>query len=448
MPPLKLLLALSVVCLAPLAAAAANAADLYHAQSFTLVNGLQAVVIEDHRAPVVTHMIWYKTGAADDPVGKSGIAHFLEHLTFKGTLSVPPDQFVHIVARNGGRDNAFTSYDYTAFYEDVASDKLALVMQLEADRMAHLTMAAAQVTSERQVILEERRERVDNDPEGLFQEQMAAAQYLASPTRLPVLGWKHEMEGLTRADALTHYHAHFAPNNAVLVVAGDISLEAVQRLAEKYYGVIPRRAVPPRVRAQEPPQIAARRVVMADPRVRQASWMRSYLAPTLQTGESRFALPLLLLADILGGGPSSRLHKALVLDNGLATTAGAGYEESGLGLSSFELLVRPKPGASTEAVEAKVEAVLADLLANGVTAAELARAKVGYHAGTIYGRDSLDGTARVFGEALVTGLTVADVAAMPERIEAVTLEQVDEAARYVFDIRKSVTGVLVPKPAS
>ena len=443
----RLLLTLLFIAAGGLAATAADR-DLYHAQSFTLANGLQLVVIEDHRAPVVTHMVWYRTGAADDPVGKSGIAHFLEHLMFKGTTNVPDGEFLRIVARNGGRDNAFTSYDYTAFYEDVASDKLPLVMQLEADRMVHLTLAEAQVATERQVILEERRTRIDNDPEALFQEQMAAAQYLASPYRLPVLGWKHEMEGLTRADALRHYRAHFAPNNAVVVVAGDVNAPAVRQLADKYYGVNPRRPVPPRVRASEPPQIAARRLVMEDARVRQASWMRSYLAPTLQAGESRFALPLVLLAEILGGGQSSRLNKALVLDNGVATAASASYDESGIGLGTFDLFARPKPGVSTGEIEAKMDAVLADLAARGVSAAELERAKVDYRAGTIYARDNLGSTARLFGEALATGLTVADVEGIPARMQAVTLEQVDEAARYVFDIRKSVTGVLLPKPAS
>lgn len=430
------------------AAPASEAAELYHARSFTLANGLMGVVIEDHRAPVVTHMVWYRTGAADDPVGKSGISHFLEHLMFKGTPSVPANEFARIVARNGGRENAFTTHDYTAFFEDVAADKLELVMQLEADRMAHLSLADDQVTPERQVILEERRERTDNEPAALFEEQLAAAQYLASPYRLPVLGWKHEMEGLSRSDALAYYRAHYAPNNAFVVVVGDVTFDRVRQLAEQYYGANPRRRIALRMRPQEPPQIAGRRLLMEDPRVRQASWSRSYLAPSAHAGETKYALPLLLLADVIGNNTSSRMYKALILGDGIATSAGAEYSPFGLEPGTFELAVVPKPGVPPAAVEAKVEKLLADVVAEGVTEGELERAKIGYRASAIYERDSIGGTARLFGAALATGLSIADVEAWPERVAAVSLAEVNDAARYIFDIRKSVTGVLLPKPAS
>lgn len=423
-------------------------AGLFNPETFTLANGMKVVVIPDRRAPVVIHMVWYKVGAADEPVGKSGIAHLLEHLMFKGTDKVPAGEFSKIVARNGGRDNAFTSFDYTGYFQAVATDRLELVMKLEADRMSGLVLAPDEVERELQVVLEERRARTDNEPRALLSEQVAAVQYLAHPYGIPVIGWEHELRRLTRADALDFYRTYYAPNNAVLVVAGDITAAELRPLAEKYYGTIPSRPVPPRVRPQEPPQIAARRVEMKDARVRQPSWTRSYLAPSRTAGERQYAVPLAVLSDILGGGSTSRLYRTLVIDEKVAAGAGAHYGGVSLDLTRFYLFATPRPGGSVAEVEAATDRVIDAILRDGVTQKELDRAKTGLLAGAIYARDSLRTAARTFGAALTSGLTIDEIEAWPDLVAAVTVEDVNAAARYVFDLRRSVTGVLLPQPAS
>ncbi|MEL6794708.1 MAG: pitrilysin family protein, partial [Pseudomonadota bacterium] len=252
--------------------------------SFTLENGMQGVVIEDNRAPVVTHMVWYRVGAADEPPGKSGIAHFFEHLMFKGTDEIPEGAFSKLVAENGGQDNAFTSFDFTGYFQRIASDRLELVMKMEADRMTDLRLTEALVAPERDVVLEERNQRTENNPGSLFGEQMDAAMYQNHPYGVPVVGWKSEIEGLTLQDALDFYDRWYGPDNAILVVAGDVSVEEVKRLAEIHYGPIPAKGIAPRVRPAEPPHRAARRLEMVDPRVRQHYVFRRYLTPSRRTG--------------------------------------------------------------------------------------------------------------------------------------------------------------------
>jgi zinc protease len=243
-------------------------AGIFNPASFTLSNGLTVVVLTNDRLPVVSQMVWYKVGAADDPSGKSGLAHFLEHLMFRGTGDIAPGEFSRIVSRNGGVDNAFTSADTTAYYQTVAADRLELVMKLEADRMTNLALDEKEVLPERQVIIEERRSRTENNPGALLREQMNAAMFLNHPYRIPIIGWRQEMETLSREDALAFYKRHYAPNNAILIISGDVTIERVRELAEKYYGAIKPASVPPRVRAPEPPQIAARRVTLESDRVR------------------------------------------------------------------------------------------------------------------------------------------------------------------------------------
>lgn len=419
-------------------------AGLFNPQTFRLDNGMDVVVIPDHRAPVVMQMVWYKVGAADEPVGKSGIAHFLEHLMFKGTKKIAPGDFSKIVARNGGRDNAFTSLDYTAYFQMVARDRLELVMELESDRMANLQLRDENVLPERQVILEERSSRTDNDPGALLSEQVSAAQYLAHPYGIPVIGWRHEMEQLKTEDALAFYRAHYTPANAILVVAGDVTAEELKPLAEKYYGAIPKRPDVPRVRPQEPPQLAERRVTLRDPSVRQPSWNRSYLAPSRSAGAKQHAVPLQVLADILGGGSTSRLYRTLVVEKQLAAGAGAYYSGVSLDKTRFSLYGAPAPGVDVADIEAAVDDVLADVLKTGVTEEEVKRSINGMLAGAVYARDSLRTAARVFGAALTSGLTVAEIEAWPDRVAQVTVEQVNAAARYVLDRKRSVTGILLP----
>jgi zinc protease len=416
--------------------------------TFTLDNGLQIVVIEDHRAPIVTHMVWYRTGAADDPPGKSGIAHFLEHLMFKGTREVPAGEFDRILARNGGRGNAFTTHDYTAYFQDVAADRLGLVMKLEADRMANLAMAPEQVDPERDVILEERRMRTDNRPGGQFGEQLSAAQFLAHPYRIPVIGWEHEIRGLTRADAEDYYARHYAPNNAILVVAGDVTPDQVLALAKEHYGPVKKRDLAPRSWLEEPPQRAARRLVMRDARVREPSWSRSWIAPGYLWGDTSKAPALDVLATVLGGGATSRIYRSLVVEQGLAAGAGASYGGTDRGPSSFQVWATPRNGNTIAQVEAAMEQVLAKVATEGVTEEELARAKRSLIADLVYARDDHDTIARMFGAGLAVGLSVDQIIDWPRRIQAVDAAAVKAAAAAVLIPETSVTGILEPKPAS
>ena len=418
---------------------------LFDPQQFTLENGMQVVVISDHRAPVVTHMVWYKVGAADDPPGKSGLAHYFEHMMFKGTKNVPAGQFSQTVASLGGRENAFTSYDYTGYFQTIASAHLETMMRLEADRMANLVVREEDIAAEREVVQEERRSRLENNPSGLLGEQMNSAQFLSHPYGRPVIGWEHEVAELSRQDLLNFYATHYAPNNAILVVAGDVTLDEARPLSERYYGRIPAGEVVARKRLREPPQRAARRVTMSDPRVRVPSWSRTYLAPSRTAGETQHALPLQVLSEILGGGTTARLYKRLVIEEKVASGAGASYRGSSMDLSRFYVYASPQPGGDLESIEAMIEEEIVKLLETGVTEEELRRAKSGMVAGAVFSRDSLAAGARFFGAALAVGRTAEDVESWPERIDAVTADEILAAARHVFNERLSVTGFLLPK---
>ena len=418
---------------------------LFDPQQFTLENGMQVVVISDHRAPVVTHMVWYKVGAADDPPGKSGLAHYFEHMMFKGTKNVPAGQFSQTVASLGGRENAFTSYDYTGYFQTITSAHLETMMRLEADRMANLVVREEDIAAEREVVQEERRSRLENNPSGLLGEQMNSAQFLSHPYGRPVIGWEHEVAELSRQDLLNFYATHYAPNNAILVVAGDVTLDEARPLSERYYGRIPAGEVVARKRLREPPQRAARRVTMSDPRVRVPSWSRTYLAPSRTAGETQHALPLQVLSEILGGGTTARLYKRLVIKEKVASGAGASYRGSSMDLSRFYVYASPQPGGDLESIEAMIEEEIVKLLETGVTEEELRRAKSGMVAGAVFSRDSLAAGARFFGAALAVGRTAEDVESWPERIDAVTADEILAAARHVFNERLSVTGFLLPK---
>ncbi|WP_376876587.1 M16 family metallopeptidase [Albirhodobacter sp. R86504] len=423
------------------AAAPALAEEVSH---FTLENGMEAVVIEDHRAPVVVQMVWYRAGAADETRGKSGIAHYLEHLMFKGTDDLAPGEFSKVVAANGGSDNAFTSYDYTAYYQRIASDRLELVMKMEADRMRDLVISPDDWQTERDVILEERNQRVDSDPAALFSEQRSAAQYLNHPYGTPVIGWRHEMETLTREDALKWYNDNYAPNNAVLVVAGDVDPAEVERLANMYYGPLePSADIPARQRVEEPPQLAERRLSMTDPRVARPYVTRSYLAPERNAGDQDDAAALTVLAEILGGnGATSVLGQALIYDDPKALYVGAGYDGTSLDKTTFNLYIAPADGVSLADAEAALDEQLTKFMENGVADDQFERIRMQIRASQIYAKDSMQGLARRYGEALSTGLSVADVQAWPEALMAVTEEDVMAVAKQVFDKRNAVTGEL------
>ena len=431
------------LCVAAVSGAAVEA-GVFNPTTFTLDNGLQVVTVENARAPIVVHTLWYKVGAADEPPGKSGVAHFLEHLMFKGTPTVPSGRFSKIVAANGGSDNAFTSQDYTAYVQRVASDKLELVMRMEADRMTNLRLTDQKAAPERDVVQEERRQRTANSPSAQLYERRRAVTYLRHPYRIPVIGWKREIDGLTAEDALAFYRRHYAPNNAILIVAGDATADEVRRLAEKYYGAIPRRPVPRRVRPQEPDQLAAKRITMKSPLVRVPSVSITWRAPSFAAGETRHAYPLLLLSDILGGGSTARLHRRLAIEEKAASGAGAGYLGTALDMGAFSVSASALAGGDIVRIEALLREEIGRILQHGVTEAELARSKRALLAGAIYARDGLRAAPRAIGRALTTGRTLADVEAWPERIRDVTAAAVLDAARAVFVERRSVTAVLLP----
>jgi zinc protease len=426
-----------------LAATAPCAADTV--TGFKLDNGLEVVVIEDHRAAVVTQMIWYRVGAADEPPGHSGIAHFLEHLMFQGTEKVAAGAFSATVERNGGDDNAFTSWDHTAYFQRVAADRLNLMMEMESDRMRNLRLTEDDVTTEREVILQERSQVTDSSPGALLNEQMRAAMFLNHPYGIPIIGWRHEMEALSRQDAYDMYAKFYAPNNATLVVAGDVEPGAVRAMAEKHYGpIVPSEGIGARVRPKEPPTLAERRVILKDARVSEPYLIRSYLAPIRTSGDQKEAAALTVLAELLGGsGTTSELARALQFDTQKAVYSSAFYDGTALDYATFGLVVMPAPNVSLQEAEDAMDKVLADFIVKGPDAEAFARIKTQVRASQIFARDDVGGLAREYGAALTIGLTLDDVKAWPDALQAVTAEDVVAAAKRVFDRKASVTGWLM-----
>jgi zinc protease len=413
--------------------------------SFTLDNGMEVVVIPDRRAPVVTHMVWYKVGGADEERGKSGIAHFFEHLMFKGTASHKAGEFSRAVAEIGGNENAFTSNDYTAYFQQVTPQALPTMMAFEADRMRGLVLSDAVIGPERDVVMEERRQRVEGNPGAVLSEETQATLYQNHPYGVPVIGWMHEIAKLNRQDAIDFYDRYYAPNNAVLVVAGDVDAGEVLALARKTYGAVPRGPdLPPRARPQEPPQDTRRTVTLKDPRVTLPSVQISVIAPSYASAAPGEAEALDLLSEILGGGMRSRLYQELVVKSGIASSAGAYYRGSSLDPSSFTVYAAPRAPDGLATVEAAVTAEIARIAADGVSADELDRAKNRFTRSMIFARDNQQGMARIYGTALTTGQDVADVEEWPDRVRAVTAEQVRDAARKYLKLDGSVTGYLLP----
>ncbi len=423
-------------------AATAQAAD--NITNFILSNGLEVLVIEDHRAPVVTHMLWYKVGAADEEPGKSGIAHFLEHLLFKGTKTRDPGEFSRIIAENGGSENAFTSYDYTGYWQRVAADRLDLMMEMEADRMRGLVLTEEEVVTERNVVIEERNSRTESNPGSLFSEQRMAALYLNHPYGVPIIGWRHEIDQLNREDAFEFYKKYYAPNNAILIVAGDVDPQKVKKLAKRHYGRLkPTKGLKERARPVEPPQISPRRLEYEDPRVSQPYVIRTYLAPERNPTEQKEAAALTMLAEVLGGdGLSSVMGKKLVLKQKIALQVSAFYDGLSLDKSGFGLVVVPAEGVSLREGEDAMDKTIAEFMTEGVDEEHLQRLKTQMAAAEIYALDSTRAIARRYGEALTSGLTITDVEAWPGLLQAVTADDVIKAASDLFDRRRSVTGWL------
>ncbi len=413
--------------------------------SFTLGNGLQVVVIPDHRTPVVTQMIWYKVGSADETPGKSGLAHFLEHLMFKGTSKHPAGEFSQTVLRIGGNENAFTSTDYTGYFQRVPREQLGKMMEFEADRMTGLILKDENVLPERDVVLEEFNMRVANNPEARLVEQIMAALYLNHPYGRPVIGWHQEIEKLDREDALAFYRRFYAPNNAIVIIAGDVEAKDVRPLAERTFGEVTAQPAiaAERVRPQEPVPAAPRTVTLADPRVEQPSVKRYYLAPSATTAAAGESAALDVLAQLMGSGSNSYLYRALVVDRPLAVSADAGYQGTALDPTQFMISVSPKPGVEFAQVEQVIDSVISDVGQNPVRAEDLERVKTQLIAEAIYAQDNQATLARWYGGALTTGLSIDDLRSWPDRIRAVTAEQVRDVAQKWLDKKRSVTGYLI-----
>jgi zinc protease len=434
------LFAAALAVIIPMSATAEDAVT-----AFTLDNGMDVVVIEDNRAPVVTHMVWYKTGSADEPVGASGVAHFLEHLLFKATDVLEAGEFSATVAANGGSDNAFTSYDYTGYFQRIAADRLELMMQMESNRMNNMRITEADIETERQVVLEERNQRTENNAGALAREQFRAALYQNHRYGVPIIGWKHEMEQLSLDDALDFYDLYYSPNNAILVVAGDVDPDAVRALAETYYGVIPAEPnLPERIRPEEPPQRAERRITYVDQRVSQPYLTRSYLAPERDAGAQEEAAALVYLADLLGGSSfTSVLGIALQFETQKAVYSGAGYSGLSLDDTSFSISVAPAEGVSLSEVEAAMDAAIAAFLEAPIDEDRMTSIRTQMRASEIYALDNVAGIARRYGAALTQGLTIQDVQDWPKILQSVTAEDVKAVATKVLNRDQAVTGWVV-----
>ncbi|HXS06612.1 MAG TPA: pitrilysin family protein [Rhizomicrobium sp.] len=429
-------------------AAAAPSAPQASAQTFqfALPNGMQVLVIPDHRAPVVTQMLWFKVGAVDDPPGISGLAHFFEHMMFRGTKQVPGDLYAQTIAKNGGEDNAFTTHDYTAFYEQIAADRLKLAMDLEADRMANLDLSDNNVTTERDVVLEERRMRVENNPQALLGEQMEAALHMSHPYGTPVLGWAEEVRHIDKLSAQDFYKHHYAPNNATLIVAGDVTPEQIRTMAQAAYGKLASRPLQPRAEFAEPPRLTETRMTLVRPDVQVPLMERIYRVPSYAQASPGQAESFETLAQIMGGDQTAMLYRVLVEEKKLATDAGASYDGFARDAGEFSVYAVPRAGVSLETLEKAVDQVMQGFTGSEAKAGDLARAKTQLVASVTYRRDSQYAMASAFGQALMIGLTVDDVNEWPSRIRAVDAAGVQKAAQRLIR-RNAVTAYLVPGAA-
>lgn len=436
--------ALLIALFLPLSFATANA-EIFNPETATLENGLQIIVVTNRRAPVVAHMVWYKVGSMDEPPGKTGIAHFFEHLMFKSTDTLESGEFSSLVAKNGGRDNAFTSYDYTGYFQNIATDRLDLVMQMEADRMRNLRLNVDEIETERQVVLEERRSRTDNNPSSRLREQANAAFYMNHPYRNPIIGWEHEIRALTKDDLLDFYRLWYSPNNATVVVVGDVTMADVLPLAEKHYGPIPPSELPDRPEWKEPHHEISRSVELRDPQVRQPSWSERYLAPSYSTAEDLKQVYALEVASaILSDGSTSKLYSSLVVDQKIATSAGAWYDPSARGPTTFGFYVSPVQDKTLDEAVDAMQTEVTRIVETGITQDEVDRAIIRLTDAAEFAKDSFSGIARLLGSAVTIGVTIEEFEAWPDRIRAVTAEDVNAALADVLSANAPFHSRLLP----
>jgi len=421
--------------------AAAQSAGEWSPQSFVLSNGLQAVVLPDHRAPVVTHMLWYRVGSADETLGKAGLAHFLEHLMFKSTSTLPAGEYFRTISRNGGQANGGTSYDFTNYHFRIAKDRLPQMMRMEADRMANLQLAEEEVAPERSVVLGERRQRVDSEPAAVLDEMVWAKLYLGHPYAIPVIGSEQEIAALSREDAIDWYREWYGPENAILVVAGDITAAELEPLAKDIYGVIPRRGdLKSRSLPEVKPLVASVEVRHSDPKVRQAQWQRNWIGVPLGHAD---AAALQVGMQILGGGRTSRLYSGLVEGGVAVMTEAWSHEMEAAG--PLGLTVQPAQGVSLETARDEALSVVRAFITEGPTAEELARAKKTMAANSIFRRDKQAAAANWYGVLLTAGLTLDEIAAQDERIVAVSAADVRAVMRKYLQAANHVDALLLPE---
>ena len=412
----------------------------------TLSNGLRVIVREDHRAPTAVHMVWYRAGSVDEIDGTSGVAHMLEHMMFKGTTKVGPGEFSKRVAALGGRENAFTNRDYTAYFQQVPKRALDQVMALEADRMANLQLAEKEFKPEMQVVMEERRMRTDDSPQALVYEQLNAVAFQTHPYRRPVIGWMSELETMSYQDARDWYRRWYAPNNAWLVVVGDVAHDEVFRQAAKHYGAIKRHTLPERRRFDEPKQTGIKRLIVKAP-AKLAYLAMAWKVPKLKDVEhDREPYALEMLAGLLDGHDAARLSKHLVRGQKIAHAAGASYDATLRGESLFILDGQPAEGKTVNELEVALRAEIARIQSEEVSPEELARVKTQTIAGQIYKRDSMMGQAMEIGGAEVIGLSWRDVDKTLDKIRSVTAAEVQAVARKYFTDDGLTVAVLDPQP--
>lgn len=431
----------SAGCLTPSLSHAETKPIIEH---FTLSNGMEVVVIPNHTVPAVNHMVWYRVGAADEPEGKSGLAHFLEHLMFRGTKKIPAGEFSPRIERLGGDDNAFTGADFTAYFQKIAKEHLALVMDMEADRMQNLQLKQAEIERERQVILEERQTRVESDVQGTLAEQMQLQLLQRHPYRNPIIGWEHELNAITAEDIRLFYKQHYNPANAYLVVSGDITARELKPLAEKTYGRIPAGQQAARHWLKEPAQMSSRKLTLRHPQARQPLWARSYLAPSYNDPEPRQADALLLLWYLLGAEKTGLLYQELVEKQKLATGVDASYNPNQRGPATFGLGVQPATGADLHAIEISVDSILNNIAASGVDAERLEHARRAMTAWRIYSQEGLQSMAFSIGMLMAAGLNADHYLGYSDRINAVTADDVKHAAAAVLRAEHSVTATVEP----
>ncbi len=424
-------------------------AKTFGAQTFTLDNGMQVVVIPNHRAPIVTHMLWVKVGGADNLPSQSGMAHYFEHLMFKGTPTIPAGEYSKTIKTLGGNENAFTGADFTAYFESVAVTNLPKVMEMQADRFQNLAPLDADFKSEKMVVLEERRQRTENDPRALFSEQMDAALFINHPYGTPVIGWMDEIKNYEWSDVKKYYDNWYSPNNMILIVSGDITADKLKPLAHKYYGSLPKKELLPRVRPNVPPMFGDTVLTMNHKQIHQPLFYKTYIAPN----ESEFrkdSLSLQVLSQILDGGPTARLYKRLIVEQKKAINISFSYNANALDYGTISLFATPADGVDVKDMDTLIEQEIRDVIENGVLESEIRDAIQQLQDQAIFARDSVAGPAMIFGYVLTTGGTIDGIENWPNDIATITADDVQKAAKKYLDknspwVRAPITGYLLPE---